>query len=158
MKAIRQRGAKRKGVLLRALLELYLDKPLRISVKELNDLESFEKLEEIRGCSNKEPKFTRELLERVRNLKEFATLGKQKSFQYVSDVPGMAYNPFIDKEARVAYSDFEQALILSFWVAIVRELWMISTEQLQSGVSLQKRAIEPSVPKLEGHVSFVCGS
>ena len=36
------------------------------------------RLEEIRKCSNKELKVTRELLERVRSLKEYATLGKQK--------------------------------------------------------------------------------
>ena len=40
VKAIRQRATKREEVLLRALLELYQDMPLRISTKELNDLDS----------------------------------------------------------------------------------------------------------------------
>ena len=54
VKAIRQRGAKREEVLLRALLELYQDMPLRIPAKELNDLDSCRRLKEIRRCSDKE--------------------------------------------------------------------------------------------------------
>ena len=100
VKAIRQRGAAREEVLLRVFLELYQDMPLRISAKELNDLDSYRRLEEIRKSSNKELTVTRELLERVRCLKEYATLGKQRSFQYVSGVPGMAYNPFVNEESR----------------------------------------------------------
>ena len=57
-------------------------------------------LEEVRRCCNKKLTVTRELLERFRSLKEHATLWKEKSFQYVSDVPGMAYNPFVNEEAR----------------------------------------------------------
>ena len=41
---------------------------------------------------------TRELLEGIRSLSEYAT---RKSFQYVSGVPGMAYNPFVNEEARL---------------------------------------------------------
>ena len=44
VKAIRQRGAKSEEVLLRALLELYQDTPLRIPAKQLNDLDSYRKL------------------------------------------------------------------------------------------------------------------
>ena len=101
---------KREEVLLRALLELYQDMPLRIPTKELNDLDSYLRgLEELRRCSNKELTVTRELLEKVRSLEENATLGKPSSFQYVSGVPGMAYNPFVNEKARYSYFDFEQA-------------------------------------------------
>ena len=118
----------------------------------------YRKLEESRRCSNEELTVTRELLERVWSLKEYATLGKQKSFQYVSGVPGMAYNPFVNEEARDSYFNFEQAIILNFWVETVRELGKITSEQLQLGIILEERVVEPSVPKLEGQVNFECGS
>ena len=35
---------------------------------------------------------------------------------------------------------------------------MITSEQLQLGLVLEERVVEPSVPKLEGQVSFECGS
>ena len=88
--------------------------PLQIPTKELNDMDSYRRLEEARRCSNKELTITREFLEGVRSLKEYATLGKGETFQYVSGVPGMAYNPFVNEEARDSYFDFQQAVILNF--------------------------------------------
>ena len=114
VKTIRQRSMKREEVLLRALLKLYQDMPLRIPTEELIDLGSYRRLEEVRRCFYKELRVTRELLEKVRSLKEYATLGKRKSFQYVSGVPGMAYNPFVNEEAMDSYFDFVQAVILNF--------------------------------------------
>ena len=137
VKKIRQRLMKREEVLLRALLELYQDMPLQIAAKELNDMDSYRRLEEVRRCSNKELTVTRELLEVIRSLKEYATLGKRKSFQYVLGVPGMAYNPFVYEEARDAYFDYEQAVILNFWVERVREMGAVTSEQLQLGVILE---------------------
>ena len=64
------------------------------------------KTEEISRCSNKELKVSRELRERVRSLKEYATLGKLMPFLYVSGVPWVVYKPFRDKEARNAFYDF----------------------------------------------------
>ena len=52
VKTIRQRSMKREEVLLRALLELYQDMPLQIPTKELNDMDSYRRLEEVRRCSN----------------------------------------------------------------------------------------------------------
>ena len=94
------KAAKRKEIFLRALLELYQDMPLQIPTKELNDMDSYRRLEEARRCSNKKLTVTRELLEGIRILKEHATLGKWKTFQYMSGVPGMAYNSFFNEEAR----------------------------------------------------------
>ena len=70
----------------------------------------------------------------------------------------MACNPFVNQKARDSYFDFEQPIILNFRVERVRELGMITSEQLQLGVILEERVAEPSVPKLEGQVSFECGS
>ena len=156
VKEIRQRSMKREEVLLRALLELYQDMPLRIPTKELSDLDSYRRLEEVRRCSNLT--VTRELLEKFRSLKECATLGKRKSFQCVSRVPGMAYNPFVNEEARVSNFDYEQAVTLNFLAERVRELGTITSKQLQLGMILEERVIEHSVPRLEGQVRFECGS
>ena len=59
---------------------------------------------------------SRESIEAVRGQKDYATLGKLKSLQHVSGIPEMAYNPFVDEEAREAYFDYEQVVVLDFWV------------------------------------------
>ena len=74
--------------------------PLLIPNKESNDMESFRRLEEVRRYSNKELKVSRESIEAVRGQKDYAALGKLKSFQYVPSIPGMAYNPFVNEETR----------------------------------------------------------
>ena len=100
VKTIRQREVDREQKFLRALLELYQDMPLLIPSKETNDLGSYRRLEEVRRYANKELKVSRESTEAVRQQKDYAILKKLKSFQYVSDIPGMPYNPFVDEEAR----------------------------------------------------------
>ena len=80
IKTIRQGGVDSEQNFLRALLELYQDMPLAIPNKESNDMESYRRLEEVRRYSNKELKVSRELIEVVRRQKDYATLGKLKSF------------------------------------------------------------------------------
>ena len=94
----------------------------------------------------------------VRGQKEFATLGKLKSFQYVSGIPGMAYNPFVNEEAREAYFDYEQVTVLNFWVERIKEIGMLMVEQPKLGIILEERVVEPSIPELKGQVSFDCSS
>ena len=147
VKTIRQGGADREGKFLRALLELYQNMPS----KEFNDIQSYRRLEEVRRYANKELKVSRESIEAVRQQKDYATLGKLKSFQYVSDMPGMAYNPFVDEEAREAYFDYEQVMALDFWVERVKETVMLMVEQPKLGIILEERVVEPSVPELEGN-------
>ena len=72
----------------------------------------------------------------------------------MSNVTGMAYNPFVNEEARDSYFAFEQAVIHIFWV----ERETITSEQLQFGAILEERVIQPSVPQLEGQVGFEFGS
>ena len=115
-KTIRQGGVDGERNFLRALLELYQDMPLARPNKELNDMESYHRLEEVIRYSNKELKMSRETIEAVRGQKDYTTLEKFKSFQYVSGISGMAYNPFVNEEARAAYFDYEQVIVLDFWV------------------------------------------
>ena len=158
IKIIRQKGVDCERNFLRALLELYQDMPLTVPNKESNDMESYRKLEEVRRYSNKELKVSRELIEVVKGQKDFATLGKLKSFQYLSGIPGMAYNPFVNEEAREAYFDYEQVIVLNFWVERIKETGMLMVEQPKLGIILEERVVEPSVPELKGQVSFDCGS
>ena len=151
IKTIRQGGVDCEQNFLRTLLELYQDMPLVIPNKKSNGMESYRRLEEVRSNSNKELKVSRELT--VRGQKDYATLGKLKSFQYVSGIPGMAYNPFVNEEARKAYFDYEQVVALDFWVERVKELGMLMMEQPRLGSVLEERVVEPSVPELKGQVS-----
>ena len=50
----------------------------------------------------------------------------------------MAYKPFVNKEARDSYFELEQAIMLNFCVERVRELGMITFEQLQLGKILKE--------------------
>ena len=158
IKIIRQKGVDCERNFLRALLELYQDMPLTVPSKKSNDMENYRKLEEVRRYSNKELKVSRELIEAVRGQKEFATLGKRKSFQYVSGIPGIAYNPFVNEEAREAYFDYEQVTVLNFWVERIKEIGMLMVEQPKLGIILEEQVVEPSIPELKGQVSFDCGS
>ena len=113
--------------------------------------------EEVRRYSNKELKVFRESVEAVRGQKDYATLGKLKSFQYVSGIPGMAYNPFVDEEAREANFDYEQVVVLNFWVVRINETGMLMMEQPKLGLILEGRVVETSVSELKGQISFDCG-
>ena len=100
--------------------------PLPIPNKESKEKETYRRLEEVGRYSNKELKVSRESIEAVRGQKDYATLGKLKSFQYVSGIPGMAYN----KEAREGYLDYEQVVVFDFWVERVKETGVLMMEQL----------------------------
>ena len=130
IKIIRQKGVDCERNFLRALLELYQDMPLTVPNRESNDMESYRNLEEVRRYSNKELKVNRELIEAVRAQKDFATLGILKSFQYVSGIPGMAYNPFVNEEAREAYFDYGQVTEVEW----IKETGMLMVEQPKLGI------------------------
>ena len=70
----------------------------------------------------------------------------------------MAYNPFVEDKARDAYFDFEQIIVLNFWVERMKEIGRLTVEQPRLGIILKERVVEPSVPELKGYVSFGCGS
>ena len=141
IKTIRKGGVDGERNFLRALVELYQDMRLAIPYNESNDMEGYRLLEEVRRYSNKELKVSRELIEAVRGQKDYATLGKLKSFQYVSGIPGVAYNPFVNVEAREAYFDYEQVIVLDIWVERVKETGMLMVEQPKLGIVLEERMV-----------------
>ena len=64
----------------------------------------------------------------------------------------------MNEEAREAYFDYEQVIVLNFWVERIKETGMLMLEQPKLGIILEERVVEPSVPELKGQVSFDCGS
>ena len=150
LKTIRQGGVDCERNFLRALLELYQDMSLVIPNRESNDMESYRRLEEVRRYSIKILKVSRESIEAVRGQKDYATLGKLKSFQYVSGIPRMAYNPFVNEEAREAYFDYEQVVVLDFCVERIKETSKLMVEQPKPGIVLKERVVEHSVLELKG--------
>ena len=68
----------------------------------------------------------------------------------------MAYNPFVNEEAREANFNYEQVVVLEFWVERVKEDGMLMMEQPKLGIILEERVVKPSVPELKGRVSFDC--
>ena len=62
-------------------------------------------------------------------------MGKLKAFQFVSGVLGRSYSLFMDEEARDAYSDLKQLIVLDFWVERVKEIGMLTVEQQRLGSS-----------------------
>ena len=111
-------------------------------------MESCRRLEEVKRCSNKELKVSRESNEAVRGQKVSTTLGKLRSF----------HNPFADEEATEAYFDYEQIELLDFRVERTKETGMLMVEQPKLGIILEERLVEPSVHELKGQKSFDCGS
>ena len=109
-------------------------------------MESYRRLEEVRRYSNKDLKVSRVLNETVRGQKYYETLLKLKLFQYVSGIPGMAYNPFVNEEAREAYFDYEQVVVLDFWVERVKEIGMLMTEQPRLGIVLKNEWSNLRIP------------
>ena len=158
IKTIRQGGVDCERNFLRALLELYQDMLLLIPTKESKDIESYRRLEEVRRYSNKELKVSRESIEALRDPTVYATLGKLKSFQYVSGIPGIAYNPHCGRGCPGSIYDYEKVIILDFWFERFKETGMLMVEQPKLGIILEERVVEPSVSELKGQVSVECGS
>ena len=64
----------------------------------------------------------------------------------------------MSEDAREAYFDYEQVVVVDFWVERVKETGMLMIEQPRLGIVLEERVVEPSVPELKGQVSFDCDS
>ena len=64
----------------------------------------------------------------------------------------------MDEEVREAYFDYEQVIIIDFWVERIKETGMLAVEQSKLGIIMEERVVELSVPELIGQVSFECGS
>ena len=113
-KMLREGQDRAETLLLQARLDIHQSKPMRVNMKEPVELEPMKKVDEIRRFSSKELKLTKES-----TLNSRANCGhiRKKSYSYVSGIVGMAHNPFINEDIRDSFFDYEQAVLLRFWLS-----------------------------------------
>ena len=115
VKTLREGDERVKALLLLALLDMHQSKPMRVNMKEPEELESMRKVDEIRKFSNKEQRLTKESMGALPKSTEYCGPIRKKSYSYVSGVIGIAYNPFLSEDIRDSFFDYEQAVLLRFW-------------------------------------------
>ena len=73
---------------------------MRRNMKEPVELETMEKIDEIRRVSNKEMRFSKESMGALPKSSEYCGPIRKKSYNYVSGIIGMAYTAFINEDMR----------------------------------------------------------
>ena len=117
VKMLREGDERVKALLLLALLELHQSKPMRVNMKEPEELEPMRKIDEIRRFSNKELRLTKESMGELPKSTEYCGPIRKKSYSYVSGVTGILHNPFLSEDIRDCFFDYEQAVLLRFWTS-----------------------------------------
>ena len=97
---LREGDERVKALLLLALLEMHQSKPMRVNMKEPEELEPMRKKDEIRRFSNKELRLTKESMGALSKSSEYCG-----PISYVSGVIGIAYNPFLSEDIRDCFFD-----------------------------------------------------
>ena len=97
---LREGDERVKALLLLALLDMHQSKPMRVNMKEPEELEPMRKIDEIRKFSNKELRLTKESMGALPKSSEYGGPIRKKSYSYVSGVIGIAYNPFLSEDIR----------------------------------------------------------
>ena len=117
VRMLKEGDEKAKALLLLDLLDIYQSKPVRINLKEPLELEPKKKIDEIRRFSNKELRLTKESMGALPKSSEYCGPIRKKSYSSVSGIIGMAFNPFINEDTRDCFFDYEQAVLLRFWLS-----------------------------------------
>ena len=102
VKMLRERDERAKALLLLALLDMHQSKPMRVNMKEPEELEPMRKIDEIRRFSIKELRLTKESMGALLKSSEYCGPIKNKSHSYVSGIIGIAYNLFLSETYAVA--------------------------------------------------------
>ena len=102
VKMLREGDERAKALILLALLDMHQSKPMRVNMKEPAELEPMRKIDEIRRFSNKELRLTKESMGALPKSSEYCGTIRKKSYSHVSGVIGIAYNPFLSKDTRIA--------------------------------------------------------
>ena len=112
VKMLRESDEREKALLLLALLDMHQSEPMRVNVKEPEELEPMRKIGEIRRLSNKGLRLTKESMGALPKSSEYCGPIRKKSYSYVSGVIGIAYKPFLSEDIRDCFFDYEQAVLL----------------------------------------------
>ena len=110
-KMLREGDERVKALLLLALLDMHQSKPMRVNMKEPEELEPMRKIDKISRFSNKELRLTKESMGALPKSNEYCGPIRKKSYCYVSGVIGIAYNPFLSEGKK------QSRIILACWLA-----------------------------------------
>ena len=157
VKMLREGNERAKALFLLALLDMHQSKPMRVNMKEPEELEPMRKIDEIRRFSNKELRLTKESMGALPKSSEYCGPIRKKSYSYVSGVIGIAYNPFLSKDIRDCFFDYEQAVLLRFWTSRIATIKSAINPQAKLGLILEQKVNAPSVPKSDKRVEFGLG-
>ena len=157
VKMLREGDERAKALFLLALLDMQQSKPMRVNMKEPEELEPMKKIDEIRRFSNKELRLTKESIGALPRSSEYCGPIKKKSYSYVSGIIGIAYNPFLSEDIRDCFFDYEQAVLLRFWTSRIVTIKSVNNTQAKLGLVLEKEVTAPSVPKSDKRVEFGLG-
>ena len=157
VKTLREGDARAKALLLLALLDMHQSKPMRVNMKEPEELEPMRKIDELRRFSNKELRLTKESMGALPKSSEYCGPIKKKLYSYVSGVIGMAYNPFLSEDIRDCFFDYEQAVLLRLWMSRIVTIKSATNPQNKLGLILEEEVTAPSVPKSDKRVEFGLG-
>ena len=152
VKMLKEGDERAKALLLLALLDMHQSKPMRVIIKEPEELEPMRKIDEIRRFSNKELRLTKESMVALPKSNEYCGPIRKKSYGYVSGVIGMAYNPFLSEDIRDCFFDYEQALLLRFWTTRIATIRSAANPQTKLGLVLEEKVATPSVPESDKRV------
>ena len=114
VKMLREGDERAKALLFLALLDMHQSEPIRVNMKESEELEPMRRIDEIRRFSNKELRLTKESMGALPKSSEYCGPIKKKSYSYVSGIIGIAYNPLLSEDIRDCFFDYEQAVLLRF--------------------------------------------
>ena len=157
VKMLREGDERAKALLLLALLIMQQSKPMRLNMKEPEELEPMRNKDEIRRFSNKELRLTKESIGALPKSSEYCGSIKKKSYSYVSGIIGIAYNPFLSEDIRDCFFDYEQAALLRFWTSRIVTIKSATNPQIKLGLVLKEEVTAPSVPKSDKRVEFGLG-
>ena len=82
---------------------------------------------------------------------------RNKSYNYVSGIIGIAYNPFLNEDIRDCFFDYEQAVLLRFWTSRIATIRGPANHQTRLGLILEEKVAAPSVLKSGKRVEFGLG-
>ena len=153
-KMLREDSDRAKTLLSQALLDTQQSKPMRVNMKEPVELEPMKKVDELRRLSNKELSLTKKSMGALTKSSEYCGPIRKKSYIYVSGVVGMAYNLFINEDIRDCFFDYEQAVLLRFWLSRIATIRSAANQQAKLGFILEEKVTAPSMPKSDNHHGF----
>ena len=156
-KMLREGSDRAKTLLLQALLDIHQSKPMRVNMKAPVEMEPMKKVYEVQKFSNKELRLTLDSMEAQTKSTEYGGPIRKKSYNCVSGAVGMAYNTFINEDIRDCFFDYEQALLLRFWLSRVATIRSAANQRAKLGIVLEEKATASSAPKSDNRVEFRLG-